>query len=104
MLILKNSRTDIDDEFVKKYGYRILDLRRYIIGQILKSTCMVTLSRSIGCSEEKWYIDCNTDTEIFEEFSIISNYVISQKVTKWNDVNILTETHTKILKYTVFVL
>lgn len=34
---------------------------------------------------EKWYLDCNKDKEIFYAFSLISNYITSQKLADWNN-------------------
>lgn len=41
---------------------------------------------------EKGYIDSNKDTEVFDEFTLILNYVTSQKISEWNHLKVHTET------------
>lgn len=40
---------------------------------------------------EKGYVGCNKDAKIFDEFSLICNYITSEKVADWNNLNLSTE-------------
>lgn len=108
MVKLKDSGINIDDEFVKSTATEFYKTSREYLEQwtwfftkeleifywadLKKVPAWEDVQKSLDVLIEKGYIDCNKDTEVFDEFSLISNYITSQKVTEWNNVNASTET------------
>lgn len=64
----------------------------YFIEKILKKVPeWKDVQKALDLLIKKEYIDCNKDTEVFDEFSLISSYITLQKVTEWNNLNVSTE-------------
>ena len=51
----------------------------------------VDVQRALDVLIKNGYIDCNKDTEVFDEFSLISNYITMEKVTERNNLNVSSE-------------
>jgi len=104
----KDNVTEVDEEFVKRTATEFYGTSREYLEQW---TCFLTkemeifywadlkkvpawedVQKSLDVLIEKEYIDCNKDAEVFDEFSLICNYITSQKVTEWNNLNVSTET------------
>lgn len=54
---------------------------------------------------EKGYIDSKKDTEVFDEFTLVLNYVAAQKNAEWNNLKINTATrcvYSNIFATTIF--
>ncbi|XP_047036755.1 protein FAM200B-like [Helicoverpa armigera] len=108
ILKLKDSGTNIDEEFVKRTATEFYKTSREYLEQwtsfltkemeifywadLKKVPTWEDIQKSLDLLIEKQYIDCNKDTEVFDEFSLISNYITSQKITEWNNLNVSTET------------
>ncbi len=71
------------------FYYRLGDIR---LGRFKKNEPeWEDVQKAMDLLIEKEYIDCNKDTEVFNEFSLISMYIMSQKVTEWNNPNVSTK-------------
>lgn len=74
----------------------LLKTWRYCIGQI-KITAWENVQKARNVLIRTVYIDCRKNTD---EFSLISNYITSQKVTESNNADISTETRwVEVFKY-----
>lgn len=63
-----------------------------LLGRFKKVPAWEDVQKSLDVLIEKEFVDCNKDAEVFDEFSLICNYITSQNVTEWNNLNVSTET------------
>lgn len=102
---LKNS-FDIDEELVKITASEFYktcceylnqwtvfnkDLEIFDWANLKKILAWEDVQKVLDVLIKNGYIDCSKDTEIFDEFSSISNYITPQKVAEWNNLNVSTE-------------
>lgn len=98
--------TDTDENFVKTKATEFYKTSREYLEQwtdftkelddfywanLTKVPQWSDVQRVLDILIEKGHIDCNKDTEVFDEYSLISNYVTPQKVAEWNEQNVPTE-------------
>ncbi|GBP04234.1 hypothetical protein EVAR_90093_1 [Eumeta japonica] len=105
---LKDNGTNIDEDFVKNTATEFYKTSREYLEQW---TCFLTkemnifhwadlrkvpawedIQKALDVLIQKGYIHCNKDTEVFDEFTLISRYVTSQKITEWDNSKVSTET------------
>lgn len=106
MVKLKASGTYIDEVFVKSTATEFYKTSREYLEQwtwftkeldifnwadLNKVPAWEEVQGALDTLIEKGYLDSDKDTEVFDEFSLISKYVTSQKVTEWNNGNISME-------------
>ncbi|XP_044741892.1 uncharacterized protein LOC123302864 [Chrysoperla carnea] len=105
---LKDNGSNIDEDFVKRTATEFYktsseyleewtciltkEMEIFFWADLRTVPAWVDVQKTLDILIEKGYIDSNKDTEVFDEFTLILNYVTSQKISEWNHLKVHTET------------